>query len=778
MLDPRIVAQAGQLLRQAQQGRTEVSARFQASLHGSDRLIQLGFRHALGGQGAAQLHAQLLQQAVDGGRGLAHGVVEQVDVEIDRAQARDGNGQRIADEGADVAHGTGGRLQVAEEGIRTDAGRHQVHHDGRAAAGRIEIVADRAGKERVDIARNGHHVADGIAFQVRHQVLALAVVAVPLVAIEQEAREERRQRRLLAGGGDKARGGALGLHVGLDPAKGDHLRGGRRRGAVVGSHRDAGLGRVQTGAHGSGALRAGVGGRAGNRHGRRLRHGLRCASRRGGHDGACQRHAAAHQRQGAGDGLAHVGHGAQGQQRGDRIRAIQAHAQQGHFIAPQLPRRGGRLHLALPPVALCAAQHADGSQRVGAGFCGGRHFLAFHAVEQRLRHQVAAADAAQRLARGRIDGRFGNRMVGAVQALVRHHQLHQFAELEIAVDLDVLERCRAGIKRDVGRHVFEPRLVGAAAAGRLVQVAAIRRHDAFVGGGVLPGVVREFVIIPDGDEGKALVHGLQARIGAVFLVQVAVIGHGGGVFRAGGAVLERAIGQLQLVVAAFHGAALEGFAHRFIDVIAQVDDEIERFIGGDVRQRAPVIDAPVLARQVGELQLRHVAACCRRRLEAAHVGAHVAGDELVKIHLARLQARHLVAQGIVEIGFQRQFRIDDGRAGQGCVAAQGGRIVGRTDDQTHGHVRLAGHGRRNGVETGGHDARPQHGAVGARISRSHALRKFPVAARGQRHARIAVIGAAAGGEADSGHGDGNKTAQFQKLPPVHLTCHDVAPSIW
>ncbi|MEG0885811.1 MAG: HupE/UreJ family protein, partial [Janthinobacterium sp.] len=31
MLDPRVVAQAGQLLRQAQQGRTEVSARFQAS---------------------------------------------------------------------------------------------------------------------------------------------------------------------------------------------------------------------------------------------------------------------------------------------------------------------------------------------------------------------------------------------------------------------------------------------------------------------------------------------------------------------------------------------------------------------------------------------------------------------------------------------------------------------------------------------------------------------------------------------------------------------------
>ncbi|OEZ68707.1 hypothetical protein JAB2_17650 [Janthinobacterium sp. HH100] len=369
-------------------------------------------------------------------------------------------------------------------------------------------------------------------------------------------------------------------------------------------------------------------------------------------------------------------------------------------------------------------------------------------------------------------------MVGAVQALVRHHQLHQFAELEIAVDLDVLERCRGGIERDVGRHVFEPCLVGAAAAGRLVQIAAIKRHDAFVGGGILPGVVREFMVVPDGDEGKALVHGLQARIGAVFLVQVAVIGHRGRVFRAGGAAFIRAVGQFQLVVAAFHGTALEGLAHRFIDVIAQVDDEIERFVGGDVRQRAPMVDAPVLARQVGELQLRHVAGRGGRRLEAAHVGAHVAGDELIKIHLARLQARHLVAQRIVEIGFQGQLGVDDGRAGQGRIAAQGGRIVAGADDQAHGHVRLAGHGGRDGVETGWHDARPQHGAVGARVARGHALREFPVAARGQRHARIAVIGAAAGGKADGGHGNRNKAAQFQKLPPVHLTCHDVAPSIW
>ncbi|PMQ05702.1 hypothetical protein JaAD80_28430 [Janthinobacterium sp. AD80] len=368
-------------------------------------------------------------------------------------------------------------------------------------------------------------------------------------------------------------------------------------------------------------------------------------------------------------------------------------------------------------------------------------------------------------------------MVGAVQALVRHHQLHQLAELEIAVDLDILERRRGAIKRDVGRHVFEPRLVGAAAAVRLVQVAAVKRHDAFIGGRVLPGIVREFMVIPDGDEGKPLVHGLQARVGAVFLVQVAVIGHRGRVFRAGRAALERAFRQDQAVVAAFHGAALERFAHGFINVVAQVDDEIERFIGGDVRQRAPVVDAPVLARQVGELQLRHVGRGGRRRLEAAHVRAHVAGDELVEIHLARLQARHLVAQGVVEIGLQRQLGVDDGGAGQGRVAAQRGRVVGGADDEAYGNLFLAGHGGRDGVETGWHDARPQHGAVGARVARGHALREFPVAAAGQGHAMVAVIGAAAGGEANGGHGDGNETAQFQKLPSIHVTCHDVAPLI-
>jgi hypothetical protein len=93
------------------------------------------------------------------------------------------------------------------------------------------------------------------------------------------------------------------------------------------------------------------------------------------------------------------------------------------FIAPQLPRRGGGLHLVHPPLALGVAEDGGGGQRIEADGFGAGHFLRFHAVEQVLRHQVARADAAG--GRGRVHRRFRDHVVGTVQALVGHHQLHQ-----------------------------------------------------------------------------------------------------------------------------------------------------------------------------------------------------------------------------------------------------------------------------------------------------------------------------------------------------------------
>jgi hypothetical protein len=70
-----------------------------------------------------------------------------------------------------------------------------------------------------------------------------------------------------------------------------------------------------------------------------------------------------------------------------------------------------------------------------------------------------------------------------------------------------------------------------------VQVRAVGVEGTVVGLRILPRIVGEFVVVPDGDEGEALVQRLQARIGAVLFVQVAVVGQRVGVLGAGAAVL-------------------------------------------------------------------------------------------------------------------------------------------------------------------------------------------------------------------------------------------------
>ena len=189
-------------------------------------------------------------------------------------------------------------------------------------------------------------------------------------------------------------------------------------------------------------------------------------------------------------------------------------------------------------------------------------------------------------------------MVRAVQAQVGHQQGGQGAEAERAIDLDVVERRVVAVEADVGRHEFEPGLVGAAPARR-------------VGGGVvgcgvdlpvLPAVVGEFVVVPDGDHGKARVQRLQARIAAVVAVQAAVVSQRGGVDGAIGAL--GAVGQAERRVRAFHGAGLEAGFHGFVDVVAQVHDEVQ-VLGQQFVEAGPVVHAPVLTGDEGELQLRH-----------------------------------------------------------------------------------------------------------------------------------------------------------------------------
>jgi hypothetical protein len=94
------------------------------------------------------------------------------------------------------------------------------------------------------------------------------------------------------------------------------------------------------------------------------------------------------------------------------------------------------------------------------------------------------------------------------------------------------------------------------------------------------------VIVPGGHEGKALVHRLQARVAAVLLVEVAVVGQGVGVLAARAAVLEDAIGQHQRVMARLHRPGLEGFAHGLVDVVAEMDDQVGVLVLRDVIEGA------------------------------------------------------------------------------------------------------------------------------------------------------------------------------------------------
>ncbi|OFA08891.1 hypothetical protein DUPY_04060 [Duganella phyllosphaerae] len=361
-------------------------------------------------------------------------------------------------------------------------------------------------------------------------------------------------------------------------------------------------------------------------------------------------------------------------------------------------------------------------------------------------------------------------MVGAVQALVGHHQLHQLAELEIAINADVLERGVGRVERHVGRHELEPRLVGIAAAVRLVQVGAVGVAAAVVGLRILPGVVGELVVVPHGDKGEALVQRLQTRVGAVLFIQVAVVGQGIGVLGLARSGLGRAVRQGERAVAAFHCARLKIFAHGLVDVVAQVNDEVE-LLGGDRRHRTPVVHAPVLAGHVGKLQLRHIGGGGRRGLEAADIGAGVAGDELVEIDGAGRQATDLVAHGVVVLAEQRQVHVHHRGAGQHGVRTECSVVVGCGDQQADGAVlarRCGGHV----VGAGRHGASPQQDAVGARVARGHALRELP-GARDQRRAGVAdyhrVIAAAAAGQARTGrHRRRNKTAPLQKPPSVHV----------
>ncbi len=205
-----------------------------------------------------------------------------------------------------------------------------------------------------------------------------------------------------------------------------------------------------------------------------------------------------------------------------------------------------------------------------------------------------------------------------------------------------------------------------------------------------------------------------------------------------------------------------------------MDDEIE-LLGRQRFERAPMVDAPVLAAEETEAQLRHVGIRGRGGAEASDARADLAGSELVVVGASGIQAGDLVAHRAVVGAGHRDRGIDDRGAGQRRGSAERAGIVGGRHAQPDRKAGVEA-GRRGIVDVRRHDAGPQQDAVRPRIARRHALREFPVRAggrwRGRRPAiRVAVgvvVAPACRQPARRGHRHRDEAAQLQKSPSVHV----------
>ena len=420
-----------------------------------------------------------------------------------------------------------------------------------------------------------------------------------------------------------------------------------------------------------------------------------------------------------------VGRGRQGPQ-------VQPQAAEHDLVAPDLPGGGAVFERLLPPVGLGCAQHGRRAPQ-GLGLEG------LELCQHGLLHEVARADGITAVDRvvplGLGDDRLGHEVVVAVQTLVGHHQVGEVAELEVAVDAQVGVGRVGAVERHVAkvdRHVFQPGLAGRAAARGFLLV--------FVGVGlvVLPAVVAELMVVPGGDQGELGMQRLQPRIAAVGAVERAVVGQRGGVDGAVGQL--GAVGQADARVRRLGRAGLEGRTHGFVDVVAQVHDEVQVGLGGQQVHRGPVVHAPVLAGEPGEAQLRHGRARSRRGLAGADCAEVVAGHEAVVQRRGRGQARDLGAHGEVVGGAGGERYV-----GQQCVKP---RALGHL--QPHRHI-------ADGTVCA-HATAPEHQARLARVAAGHALREL-VAARGL------VISATAGAERRGG--DDEETGAGEEAAAVH-----------
>ena len=265
-------------------------------------------------------------------------------------------------------------------------------------------------------------------------------------------------------------------------------------------------------------------------------------------------------------------------------------------------------------------------------------------------------------------------------ARVEHRQIGQIAEAEGAVDAH-----RIGQVGRANRQPFEGRACRGKPASRVV---AERRIVAF--GAVFPGVVADFVIVPDPDHRVLAMQFLQVLVGAVLRVALAVVGERDDF--AWRLVRPHAIGLavlVNVVAEVHHGLQVAALGHAAIGVK----------IAGDV----------IRAGDEGQPQAIDRRACGRSRARTPDRRGLARGHESVVVRGIRAQAAEVELDRVVGGG------IGDDRAV--CGQARERRIERDFVAQPKACLGTrAGSGKR--LRT-----RPQDHRIGQRIAARDAVRE-------------------------------------------------------
>ena len=348
-----------------------------------------------------------------------------------------------------------------------------------------------------------------------------------------------------------------------------------------------------------------------------------------------------------------------------------------HLVRPDLPGRRRAHHLVDEPGLLRRPEH--GARRVGPlGAAGGLVALVL---------DVAAGRPV------------------AIQPLVGHHQLHELAEAEVAIDLDRALPAARRIELHVGEPVLAPRLVRRLAQRWLRRRRGQRRRVGVLVV-VLVAVVVELVVVPEQDHRELLVHRLDVEVGAIRLILVAIIVEPLRILRAGRVGRQhphRTAARDRRVAAAGAVVAI------LVDVVAKMHDDVDLLVLGEQPIRRVVAVAVILADDVADAELRQMLVRPRHRLETSGPARHPGMDEAVVVDGERLEraVRHRQLHCIV-------MRREDRRRPLQHQAL--GRKIRLGRD-------LPGdHRARLGADGGWRHPRPQDDTVRVGIARGDALR--------------------------------------------------------